>query len=95
MNVKPSGKTTFRSPLAAVHAAQRVGRFVVGAVPRKGEIDILRDVAAQHGTEVVAHVFCIVALAARNGTRIGNDCTAKHARRLGIGHTRHDVEVRA
>ena len=43
---------------------QRVFRDVVGTVPRKGEIDVLGDVAAQHGAEIVAQTAGVVALAA-------------------------------
>ena len=82
----------------AVRRTQRVGRFVVGSVPRKGKIDILRDVAAQHGTEVVAHVLRIVTLSARDGTRFRINSSVIHTihtRRIGIGDACHDVEVRA
>ena len=43
---------------------ERVGRLVVRTVPRQREIDVLGDVAAQHGTEVVSHIARVVALAA-------------------------------
>ena len=71
---------------------QRVGRLVVGAVPREGEVDILRNVAAQHRAEVVADILGVVALAARDEP-VAVDHTAQHARGLGEIDARHHVEV--
>ena len=73
---------------------QRVGGLVVGAVPREGEVDVLRNVAAQHGPEVVSHILGVVALAARNHTRRRVHRAAQHAGGLGVDDARHDVEIR-
>ena len=73
---------------------ERVGRLVVRTVPRQREIDVLGDVAAQHGAEVVSHIARVVALAARNHSRRRIHRTAQHARGLAVNDARHDVEVR-
>ena len=73
---------------------QRVGGLVVGAVPREGEVDVLRNVAAQHGPEVVSHILGVVALAARNHTCRRVHRAAQHAGGLGVDDARHDVEIR-
>lgn len=46
--------------------AQRVGRFVVGAVPREREVHVFGNIAAQHRVEVVADIARVIALAARD-----------------------------
>ena len=72
--------------------AQRVGRLVIGTGPRKGEVHVLRNVAAQYRAEVVADILGVVALAARDEP-VAVDHTAQHARGLGEIDARHHVEV--
>ena len=63
--------------VAVLSFCLRVQSLVVVTAPSQCEIDILRDVRAQHRTEVITHIACVIHYAVnhRRCDRVADTCT--------------------